>query len=224
MGRRWRSVAAKGGTPGRELGALVGRLPAKDGPPSADAVAAALPADVLFVDFVVFGHLKIQPAETKIPIEEGRIVAFLVRRGHPIACVPLGTLADLVVPLDQWTATMDRFDRGKETGVESTRKLREHAASMARQVWAPIAAHPHMQGIDRVVLAPDANLWRVPFAALPGQDADKYLIEETALSLHSPAGKSTTCFWARANTRRAPASAASSLGTSSTAKSRRKAI
>jgi CHAT domain-containing protein len=49
------------------------------------------------------------------------------------------------------------------------------------RLWNPLATH--LAGIETVLISPDGDLSRLPFAALPGTKDDKYLIEERSIAI-----------------------------------------
>jgi CHAT domain-containing protein/Tfp pilus assembly protein PilF len=53
------------------------------------------------------------------------------------------------------------------------------SAKLRKKVWLPVEAH--LKGINRVLICPDGPLCRLPFAALPGADPTKYLLEELSI-------------------------------------------
>lgn len=54
-------------------------------------------------------------------------------------------------------------------------------AVLRARIWDPIAAKLD-DGVRHVVICPDAALAAVPFAALPGKDAGRYLLDDLAIS------------------------------------------
>src|SRR5262249_62271601 len=61
------------------------------------------------------------------------------------------------------------------------------AATLRRQVWEPLAKHLPA-GTRTVFLAPDSDLTRLPWAALPGQKKGTVLLEDYTLAIvpHGP--------------------------------------
>jgi len=163
----------------------------KTGP---DQLRDRLPADTAFIDlfrYSDFGH------DPKVPGRQGWkntlcYVAFVVRPGQAVARVELGEAA----PIEQaWTAWHSALTSGRPD---------RDAAALARLVWQPLRAQLPDK-VRTVWLAPDAELLRVPWAALPGIKPNTILLEEHAVAvvphgafLLNVSPRSTPCPTARA--------------------------
>jgi CHAT domain-containing protein/Tfp pilus assembly protein PilF len=145
-------------------------------------LAEALPAGAAFVDlyrYVEFAH------DPKVSGRTGgrhtpRYVAFVVRKGRPVARVELQEAAPIDAAQRAWrqAITAARPDEAAE---------RRAAAALARLVWGPLrAALP--AGLRTVYIAPDPKLSQVPWGALPGPKPDTILLDECAVCLvpHGP--------------------------------------
>jgi CHAT domain-containing protein len=53
------------------------------------------------------------------------------------------------------------------------------SAKLRARIWEPL--EEHLKGVTRVLICPDGALCRLPFAALPGSDPKKYLLEELSI-------------------------------------------
>jgi CHAT domain-containing protein len=53
------------------------------------------------------------------------------------------------------------------------------SAKLHARIWEPL--EEHLKGVTRVLVCPDGPLCRLPFAALPGSDPKKYLVEELSI-------------------------------------------
>ena len=85
-----------------------------------------------------------------------------------------GPTRPLVEAINAWRATIQRRTRpasGKD----------DPAFELRRRLWAPLAKD--LAGVRTVLVSPDGAVARLPFAALPGEDAEKYLIEELAVAV-----------------------------------------
>jgi CHAT domain-containing protein/tetratricopeptide (TPR) repeat protein len=132
----------------------------------------ALPPDTALVDFLEYTCFSL-PAAGKGPWQrERRLAAFVVRRDAVVqrALGPAQPIADAV---GQWRLTLKRL-APTEGDADPATKLR-------RLVWEPLA--PHLRGAKTVLVSPDGALTRFPFAALPGADPEKYLIEEVGIAV-----------------------------------------
>jgi CHAT domain-containing protein/tetratricopeptide (TPR) repeat protein len=130
----------------------------------------ALPPGVALVDFRDYIYF---PSATK---EKGakahrRLAAFVVRRGS-LARVDLGAAEPIAEDVVAWRGSIARRTRPSFGKDDPAQRLRDH-------LWAPLL--PHLKGVKTVLLSPDAELTRLPFAALPGSGPDRYLVEEIAL-------------------------------------------
>jgi tetratricopeptide (TPR) repeat protein len=138
--------------------------------PGPDEVAAALPEDVALVDLLVYAHVN-PPEGGKGPFrEELRLLAFVLRRGRPVAVVPLGAARPVDEAVDAWRRAL----AGRRPG-----DVQAAAATLGRLAWEPL--REHLGDARTVLVAPDGALARVPLAALPGRRPGSYLIEDLAL-------------------------------------------
>jgi CHAT domain-containing protein/Tfp pilus assembly protein PilF len=130
-----------------------------------------LPAHTAFIDLLHYYHVTRDLKAKPTP----HYVAFVLRPGQPVQRVDLGPAAPIEEALARW-----RRDLGN--GVSSPA-----AAQLRRLVWDPLAAHLGPD-TDTVYLSPDGALHGLPWAALPGREADTFLLEEYALALvpHGP--------------------------------------
>ena len=131
-----------------------------------DALRAALPADVVLVDFVVAfrGHSQQRRGEGP------ELVAFVVRKDRPIALVNLGPADRVAQLVEAWRAQVQRGD-GDHGRV---------ARALYQQMWRPL--EPHISGAGTVLISPDAPLARFPLAALPGKAPGTFLVEDLAVA------------------------------------------
>ncbi len=135
-----------------------------------DEVAAALPAEVALVDFLEYHQIKpLHDGKRAFQIEH-RLLAIVARRGRPVAIVPLGATQAIDGSVKAWRRARDTSQGGA---------LQAAAAELGRRVWEPL--RPHLVGADTVLIAPDGELTRLPFAALPGSRPGSYLIEDLAI-------------------------------------------
>ena len=118
----------------------------------------ALPADTALIDYVEYGS---------------KLAAFIVGKDG-IARVELGDAKPVAAAVDAFRQTMSRSR-------PTTGQPGDPGVALRELVWRPMAKH--LAGATTVLVCPDGPLCRVPFAALPGSDPDKYLIEEVALAV-----------------------------------------
>ncbi len=93
-----------------------------------------------------------------------------MRRGRPVALVPLGAARAIDESVRSWRRAL---------GARQGGDLQTAAAELGRRVWEPL--RPHLGDARTVLIAPDGGLSFFPFAALPGSRPGSYLIEDLAI-------------------------------------------
>jgi CHAT domain-containing protein len=146
----------------------------------------ALPAGAAFVDIIRYVYFEQDP---KIKGKKGMkwtpsYIAFVVRKGQPVAKVELGE-AKLID--DAWAAWHKAITVAEVSTTSATKAERDAAKTFAQLVWEPIRKQLPDK-LKTVYLAPDGKLAQVPWAALPGKKADTVLLDEHAVCLvpHGP--------------------------------------
>jgi tetratricopeptide (TPR) repeat protein/CHAT domain-containing protein len=147
-------------------------------------LAKGLPGHTAFIDLIRYTHYE----KGKPP--QPRYVAFLLSGAGNIHRVELEAAADIDLAVDLWRQAVSGWSPSLKPAVQ--RDLQDRAAKQAtalRQlVWEPLA--PHLPNDTHTVhLAPDGNLARFPFAALPGRRPGTILLEELTIAYapHGPA-------------------------------------
>jgi CHAT domain-containing protein len=131
-------------------------------------VAAALPADVVLLDFFEYAHRGYSPGS---PRTDRRILAFILRHNQEIACVELkAPAAGIAAMISDWRA-------GLLTG--NAKKMADAANTLNSALWQPLQSY--LGGAKTILVVPDGALTQFPFAALPGREPGSYLIEDVAL-------------------------------------------
>ncbi len=135
-------------------------------------LAASLPPDAAFVDFLRYRYIEQDP---KIRGRAGErktdsYVAFIVRHGKPTERVELGPAATINKALARW------HDEIMGNGVTSP-----WAAELRRLLWEPVERH-FPTGTKTVYLCPDDRLTSLPWIALPGHEAGTVVLEEYSLA------------------------------------------
>jgi CHAT domain-containing protein len=133
---------------------------------------AALPADAVLLDFLEYTHYSPSAEKKGQWKTERRLVAFVVRR-DALERVDLGPASAVKKALDDWRLALQRHFR-----TEGDDAL---GAAVRQLLWQPLEKHLH--GAKVVLVSPDGDLARVPFAALPGSKKDSYLLEERAIAV-----------------------------------------
>jgi len=133
---------------------------------------AALPDNAVLLDFLEYTHRSPSPEKKGQWKTERHLVAFVVRRGA-LERVDLGPTAAVKKAVDDWRLALQRHFR---TAADD-----DLGAAVRQLIWQPLEKHLH--GAKVVLVSPDGDLARVPFAALPGSKKDAYLLEEMALAV-----------------------------------------
>jgi CHAT domain-containing protein/tetratricopeptide (TPR) repeat protein len=115
---------------------------------------------------------------------EQRLVAFVVRSGHPIVRVDLGPVQPLVEAADRWRQSILVDPEARSTAPPAKRQTDAKSSTpperlLRERLWNPLL--PHIQGVELVMISPDGFLNQIPLAALPGREAGTYLVEEMQL-------------------------------------------
>ena len=133
----------------------------------------SLPANVALVDFLEYTHQQPDPERKGHWKRERRLTAFVVRADRAIVRLDLGAVQPIAAAIDQWRGTLKR--------VRPIQGENDSAAQLRRLIWQPLEAH--LDGAETVLISPDGCLARLPFAALPGKEEGKYLLEEIGLAV-----------------------------------------
>lgn len=138
-----------------------------------EEVAGSLPARSALVDFLVYDHRDYSETTAGIPPRQARVLASIIRPDASAALVDLGAAEPITASINQFRSA---FVAGKRSKPEETRA----AADWLREsVWAPLESH--LGNCETVLISPDGVLGLLPFAALPGRAAGRYLIEDYGL-------------------------------------------
>jgi CHAT domain-containing protein len=151
-------------------------------PPSPERLAEALAGGTAFVDLYRYTDIEQDPgvAGKKGERRTERYVAFVVRKGRPVARVELEEAGPIDAAWAAWhkAITATRSDEVTE---------RRAAAILAKLVWEPLREALPAE-LKTVYLAPEGPLSRLPWGALPGRKPDTVLLDECAVCLvpHGP--------------------------------------
>jgi tetratricopeptide (TPR) repeat protein/CHAT domain-containing protein len=136
---------------------------------TADQVAAALPPRTALLDFVQYIHYTPPPKGKGQFQQEERLLAFVLARSRPLACVPLGPADALDQAAQAWWR--DLMKPGTDP--------HPAGAALAQCLWTPLV--PALGGATTVLIAPDGVVCGLPFAALPGTKRGTFVLEERAI-------------------------------------------
>ncbi len=115
-----------------------------------------LPDDAVLVDYVAY---------------KDQLCAFVVSK-KAIQRFELGAIKSITEAIDLFREQLNR-------GTPLTGKDNDPAVVLRDKIWKPLL--PAIGSAKLVLLCPDGPMCRLPFAALPGADDKKYLIEEVSL-------------------------------------------
>ena len=135
-------------------------------------VQAALPRDVALIDFLEYTQFSPPPEGRGNMKGERRLLAFVVRPNRPLALLDLGAVPSSAA-VKRWLAT-----RGRRV---AARGSEDPAVAPRGWIWQPL--EPYLEGVQTVLVSPDAALGKLPLAALPGRQPGTYLIEERAIAI-----------------------------------------
>lgn len=101
-----------------------------------------------------------------------RYLAWIVRQGIPAVQLELGDARIINQAIADWRSGI----KGRKAPIQGER---DPASTLRDQILAPLL--PHLGGVETILVSPDSDLGTLSFAALPGRNNGKYLIEEMAV-------------------------------------------
>src|SRR5262249_31582638 len=133
----------------------------------------ALPPQTALLDFLAYRHY-LPPREKKGKVtSERRLLVFVVRPDKDVRVLELGQIKPTLAAIDPFRLRMKQKGGATAKG--------DPGAELRRLLWQPL--EEHLQGIQTVLISPDRELARIPWAALPGAKPGSYLLEDHALTL-----------------------------------------
>jgi len=139
-----------------------------------EALAAMLPPKGALVDMLEYSHYTLSKTGKSQDRWERRYLAWVLRPGKPVAQVPMGS-ADGINDL------ISRWRTGIAKRVAPVEGEADPALAQRDKVLGPLL--PHLDGVETLLISPDSQLGTLPFAARPGRDKSKYLIEELEVAV-----------------------------------------
>jgi hypothetical protein len=128
--------------------------------PTAQAVAAALPADAALIEFLAYTHYTFSHALKGKYSTQRRLLAWVLRRGREPALVRLGEAGPIEQALRRWRLDTTDQNRGREKPLPPLRApagSTEAGAMLRDRVWLPLTRH--LGGAKTVVICPMGS-WR----------------------------------------------------------------
>lgn len=129
-----------------------------------------LPDDVALVDFFEYSRLAVGEKPGEFTISKN-LLAFIMRKGQPLVGYDFGPVAPIAAAIDRWRSCYGVWTGSAED--DPARQLHE-------TMWQPIAAH--CRGAKIVLVSPDGAVAQLPFAALPGERPDQFLLHDFAFA------------------------------------------
>jgi len=140
-------------------------------PINAANLRASLPEYAALVDFLEFGQTETKPKEQGGGrLWERHLAAFIVRREGEVRLVDLGQVQPLAEAIEAW-----------RSGLGGTAESKQAAQLLRDKLWLPL--EQHLAGATTVLISPDGDLGKLPFAALPGKQPGSYLAEERLIAV-----------------------------------------
>ena len=98
--------------------------------------------------------------------------------------VQLGDAEPINAAVAKWrgqlTGEQSKKNEGSNSGPNLAGENSDPAERLRKLVWSKL--EPHLKGYDTVIILPDGDLNKVPWAALPGREPGTYLIEDYAIA------------------------------------------
>jgi len=151
-------------------------------------VAAAIPASATLVEYVRFNFFDFNAiaAQGQRSWKPARYLAFVLSSGEPenISMIDLGEadVIDRKISDFRGSITGESENRGGR-GIVTRSEPKVHGdagADLRKAIFDPLAQG--LQGHKRLLLAPDGDLYRVPFYALPTDTGERRIIDDYLIS------------------------------------------
>ena len=152
-----------------------------------EQIRSSLPRDTVFVDFMHVTPRVFSKTKNLIDEQQPRYVAWLITSDErdAVKFLDLGKTQVIDALITEITEQMTQdskpdaiLDAGGE--VAATKRINQRLSDLGNYILAPMI--PHLGNSKHLILAPDGQLWRVPWAALPvEQNKQTVLIEERSL-------------------------------------------
>jgi CHAT domain-containing protein/tetratricopeptide (TPR) repeat protein len=152
-----------------------------------------LPRESALIDVLEYRHFR-PSAEKKGRFEtQRRLVAFVVRCDRPIVRIELGPVGPLAQAAERWRRAIlhegGSEDGGSheigraefDAGLPKDRTDKWPQEFLKRAIWSPL--QESLAGVRIALISPDGVLNQIPFAALPGEKAGSYLIEDIKIAV-----------------------------------------
>jgi CHAT domain-containing protein/tetratricopeptide (TPR) repeat protein len=135
-----------------------------------------LPDKTALVDFVEYLRRVPKSGQKGKWEEERSLMAFVIRKGHPIKRIGLGSTQPAEDEIDAWLEGVTAEDIKKQASLPELAVLGQ---KIRQRLWEPLSSS--LQDVKTLLVSPDGPLSRFPLAALPGASPDTFLAEEIGI-------------------------------------------
>jgi CHAT domain-containing protein/Tfp pilus assembly protein PilF len=137
---------------------------------SIDQLKASLPPECVLIDLLEYFHSTPRNLHEKELPRTKHLVAFVVRRNQSIVKKDLGSVDPIRQAIERWRKSFGQ-----------TEDACDASAELRRILWNPLTKY---LGTAKIILiSPDGIVTRFPFAALPGDKPESYLIEDYSFDI-----------------------------------------
>lgn len=141
-----------------------------------EQLQASLPGGTALIDLLEYGHSQPDPNKKGARIWQRRVAAFVLRNGCEIQMVDIGGADEITAQVDLWRGVQGIWDHANSASSAFGSDAENAAGKLRGLLWDKLV--PHLGDAKQILLSPDGALSRFPLAALPGNKAGTYLIEE----------------------------------------------
>lgn len=139
---------------------------------SADSVRRHLETDDALIEFIVGDDFpKVFSTEESAP-KQHVYRALILRKDRPVALVRLGTMEEIDKQVEKFIEHVSQ----SPTSTAENPITQLVSRRLQRLLLAPLL--PLLEGIRRLFIAPDGELWHVPFEVLPLPTAGQFVIDD----------------------------------------------
>jgi tetratricopeptide (TPR) repeat protein/CHAT domain-containing protein len=135
-----------------------------------ERVAESLPEDAVLVDYLESEYIRPDPEDAANVLSRKVLIAFVVHPDGRVDRFDLGGANALSAAIDVWRSSYGQSPASRDAG-----------QYLRSRVWEPLARA--IQGKNLVLVSPDGALGRLPFVALPGDDPDRFLLEDVRIAV-----------------------------------------
>jgi len=139
-----------------------------------------LPANTVLIDY--FEYIRPKNFLDSLLGQPAKIgmVAFVLAGDREVQLVDLGSVAPINNAWNAWREAMDAepYYELKAPEMTSAKLTDQRGDALRKLIWDPI--FPYLKNADTVVVSPSLHLVACPFAALPAESGESFLIEQFA--------------------------------------------